>query len=451
MINNFNDLKEEVKSRLNVVEVMSGIIDIDRNGKGICPFHNDTKKGNFSINPRTNRYKCFACGATGDALQFIQIQRGLSFVETVYQLGFELGLICEDECKRKKIMPNVRAYKELKPLKPLRNIERVEPVVSSKKELTDEDIELYDLVYRVFSKYCGLDNKDAEHLICERMVGSEKLNDFFSLRNVKEKRVIEKMTALLNKKGVHKEDIVKVPGFALNKNNEICLASYIRGIGMKIRNSQGKVIGIQVRTEIENKKYLWLSSNKKNGASSTTPPSIDYPVNIVNDKGLDIEESLKYANNSLLITEGKFKSISLANNYNCVSLGIAGINNWRNKVRKDFLNIKQYKDIENIVLYADADTCYNPQIFLQFKEMVGVELYGSNAKIYVAYWNIKHGKGIDDVLYNNNGGKVKYLKLDEYNALYTKYLIKTQGYNEDNKITDFKEEKTKIYNEIFNL
>lgn len=455
IINNFSELKEAVKNELNIVEVMQGVVDIDRHGNGICPFHSDNRKGNFKVDFKTNRYKCFACGASGDALQYLQMDRGTDFITTVYEAGYELGLICEDEMKRKKVMPNVREYAKLNRtgIKRCKHTPKKTDVIKStaiKKDLSDEDIELYDLVYRVFGKYCGLDEADMEHLICERLVGSDRLSDYFSLRNVSEKKAIEKTVALLNKKGVSKDDIVKVPGFALNKEGNVCLASYIRGLAMKARNAQGKVVGIQVRTEIKDKKYLWLSSSNKGGSGSSTPLAVEYPEMIVENGVLNLEKTLASTTNSILITEGKFKATSLCNNYNSVSLGLAGINNWRNKVRKDFMAITDKKDFDNLVIFADADCCYNPSIFLQFKEMVAIELYGFKKDIYVAYWNIENGKGVDDVINNGNDDCIKYMKFEEYCSLYNKYLIKTQHLNED-KITEHKEAKTSIYNEIFNL
>jgi len=55
---------------------------------GLCPFHNDRRKGSLYINKVTGGFYCFSCGAKGgDILNFHQDRYGLSFRETLSQLG----------------------------------------------------------------------------------------------------------------------------------------------------------------------------------------------------------------------------------------------------------------------------------------------------------------------------------------------------------------------------
>ncbi len=51
---------------------------------GCCPFHKE-KTASFHI--RKNRYKCFGCGASGDAIDFLQMTRGLKFHDAVEELA----------------------------------------------------------------------------------------------------------------------------------------------------------------------------------------------------------------------------------------------------------------------------------------------------------------------------------------------------------------------------
>lgn len=48
--------------------------------KGNCPFHEDDHPS-FHVNERTGRYKCYACGAEGDAIEYVRKRTGVSFVE----------------------------------------------------------------------------------------------------------------------------------------------------------------------------------------------------------------------------------------------------------------------------------------------------------------------------------------------------------------------------------
>lgn len=454
MINTFEDLKVAVKEQLNIVEILGELTTIDYKGDGLCPFHNDSKKGSFKVDFKRNRYRCFACGAQGDALQLIQTQRNVDFVTAVYQLGYELGLISEDEMKNKRVNPENRSSSKINKtgVKVYKHTPKKNVVyqTTTRKELTEDEVNLYDFVYRVLGMYCGLDEADMEHLICDRMVGSDKLNDYFSLRNIKKKNVIENMVKLLNAKGITNDQIVTVPGFAYTKAGKVCLSSHIRGIAMKARNSEGKVIGIQVRTELEDKKYLWLSSSSKGGTSCSTPIAVEYPKMFVENGKLNLRRTIASTSDSILITEGKFKAVSLSNNFNSIAFGIAGIYNWKNKIKKDFFNITKEKNINNIVIFADADCAYNPRIFLQFKEMLSVELQGIKQDVYIAYWNIKHGKGIDDVIHSGNEDEVKYLKFDEYCSKFNQYLLEVNKYDLE-KISENKEDKINIYNRIFDI
>ena len=46
-------------------------VDENGQGKGKCPFHND-QHPSFSGNENTGLWICFACGASGNAKQFLQ-------------------------------------------------------------------------------------------------------------------------------------------------------------------------------------------------------------------------------------------------------------------------------------------------------------------------------------------------------------------------------------------
>jgi putative DNA primase/helicase len=54
---------------------------------GLCPFHADTRRGNFRLNLQTGAYCCFACGAKGDLIRFHMARHGLSLTEALNDLG----------------------------------------------------------------------------------------------------------------------------------------------------------------------------------------------------------------------------------------------------------------------------------------------------------------------------------------------------------------------------
>lgn len=90
------DLKEKVKARARIEDVAAlRIRGMKRAGnyyKALCPFHAD-RNPSLHIDTRKNRYRCYACGAEGDAIQFLMDIDGLSFREAVLQLAEFCGII----------------------------------------------------------------------------------------------------------------------------------------------------------------------------------------------------------------------------------------------------------------------------------------------------------------------------------------------------------------------
>lgn len=81
---------EEVKSRVNIADVVSDYVALRPAGvgslKGLCPFH-DEKSPSFTVKPNDGFYKCFGCGEGGDVYKFIQQLDHISFYEAVERLA----------------------------------------------------------------------------------------------------------------------------------------------------------------------------------------------------------------------------------------------------------------------------------------------------------------------------------------------------------------------------
>jgi hypothetical protein len=52
----------------------------DRHKKWVCPFHAD-KHPSMSISPKGRRFKCWSCGESGDALDWVRLRNGVDVVE----------------------------------------------------------------------------------------------------------------------------------------------------------------------------------------------------------------------------------------------------------------------------------------------------------------------------------------------------------------------------------
>jgi len=92
---------EEVKARMDVVEVLSDFISLKRKGQNLwacCPFHEE-KTPSFSVSPAKGIYKCFGCGKSGDAITFIMDHEGVSYPEAIRYLAKRYGIEIQEEEK----------------------------------------------------------------------------------------------------------------------------------------------------------------------------------------------------------------------------------------------------------------------------------------------------------------------------------------------------------------
>ena len=89
-----DDLIEEIRSRNDIVDVISGYVKLQRKGSsyfGLCPFHNE-KSPSFSVSPGKQMYYCFGCGAGGNVLTFIMEYENFSFMEALKMLADRAGV-----------------------------------------------------------------------------------------------------------------------------------------------------------------------------------------------------------------------------------------------------------------------------------------------------------------------------------------------------------------------
>ncbi|MEQ1885858.1 MAG: DNA primase [Bryobacteraceae bacterium] len=90
------DFVEQLKSSIDIVKVVGEYVRLRRVGAtgrylGLCPFHQE-KTPSFNVNQTRQFYKCFGCGAGGDALKFVMEVEGLTFPETLKLLAERNGV-----------------------------------------------------------------------------------------------------------------------------------------------------------------------------------------------------------------------------------------------------------------------------------------------------------------------------------------------------------------------
>ena len=89
-----SEVIEEVVSRNDIVDVISGYIKLKKSGSsyvGLCPFHNE-KSPSFSVSGTKQMYHCFGCGVGGNVITFVTEYENYTFPEAVKMLADRAGI-----------------------------------------------------------------------------------------------------------------------------------------------------------------------------------------------------------------------------------------------------------------------------------------------------------------------------------------------------------------------
>lgn len=89
-----SEVIEEVVSRNDIVDVISGYIKLKKSGSsyvGLCPFHNE-KSPSFSVSGTKQMYHCFGCGVGGNVITFVMEYENYTFPEAVKMLADRAGI-----------------------------------------------------------------------------------------------------------------------------------------------------------------------------------------------------------------------------------------------------------------------------------------------------------------------------------------------------------------------
>jgi|GEM_PF-7112039 len=101
-----NDTIQAVKD-VPVMDVINHYVNLRRRGAnyvGLCPFH-DERTPSFAVHAAKNMFKCFGCGAGGDAIKFVMDYEKKNFVEAVELIAGITGINIERTEKTQRTQP----------------------------------------------------------------------------------------------------------------------------------------------------------------------------------------------------------------------------------------------------------------------------------------------------------------------------------------------------------
>src|SRR5689334_22279249 len=90
----------QIRESANLVEVVREHVPTlkkrGRNYTARCPFHQE-RTPSFSVNPEMGVFKCFGCGAGGDAYKFVMLMENLTYPEAIRKMATRAGITIEEE------------------------------------------------------------------------------------------------------------------------------------------------------------------------------------------------------------------------------------------------------------------------------------------------------------------------------------------------------------------
>ncbi|HSQ56746.1 MAG TPA: CHC2 zinc finger domain-containing protein, partial [Gemmata sp.] len=88
------ELTKQIKAHSDIVAVVGSYLAVKPAGntfKALCPFHNDSRPS-LDVDPKRQRYRCWACGAHGDAFAFVMHMEKVAFTEARAILAQRAGI-----------------------------------------------------------------------------------------------------------------------------------------------------------------------------------------------------------------------------------------------------------------------------------------------------------------------------------------------------------------------
>ncbi len=160
-----SNLSEDILSNLDIVDVVSKYVNLKKAGKnylGLCPFHKE-KTPSFTVAPDKQIYKCFWCGAGGNAIKFLMEVERIDYPEAIKilskQANVDLSKYNYGEAKDQKLVSQKEKAKLInkKVLQFFREnftkSDTAQKYLYENRNLTDEIINSFELWFAPDSNY----------------------------------------------------------------------------------------------------------------------------------------------------------------------------------------------------------------------------------------------------------------------------------------------------------
>lgn len=415
----FKSVLEEVK-KISITDIVEEYVTVKRNpysdNDAHCPFHADESFGSFKLNDEMNIYKCFSCGEGGNGIRFVMEMEKIEYKEAVMKIAYMHNIVTKSQAE---------AY-----FKGVSGDTKVRPVERKARAKSDDvvdkaSVEVLDGLFSAFMDTCTLSEAHQEILKGRGLSDEEiQVGGFFTFPEASQDFLL-RFYKTMAERGLDSQELKHVPGFVTAdhygemKNGQkkyLYVFTNKKGIGIPVRNSHGQVVGIQIRqddVDKDQKRYTWFSSTyaqHKNIYKHGTPAGA--PLHTTYSNG-------ERFNNVVFITEGIFKSIAISKHFGSTAISLQGVGNFQEIVEELNGIEKKQGEIKYIFVAHDADMVENVNVYLHLKKLVNqIKEAFPHIKFYNAMWDESYGKGIDDLIHNQETAHLKRVDMDEFMAAY---------------------------------
>lgn len=222
-----NEEINEIRSRANIVDIISGYLQVSSKGKNyvaLCPFHNDHSPS-LIISPEKQIFNCFTCRTGGNVFSFVMKYENVSFAEAVSIVAKKVGFNLKND------------------------------VFVKSENKYSKDYEIYEYAMKYYLNNINTtDGSKAREYLLKRGINETIIKEFKLGYSGSSKDTFYK---LATNKGWDTETLNKLG--LINKVNENVYDTFINRVVIPIENLKGEVVGFTGRIfngEDNTAKYL---------------------------------------------------------------------------------------------------------------------------------------------------------------------------------------------------
>ncbi len=154
-----SNLTEDILAGVDIVDVVSRYVQIKKSGAnfmGLCPFHNE-KTPSFTVSADKQIFKCFGCGAWGNAITFLIDVEKIEFWDAIKILAKDANIdinkyitknkISDKQINEKEKIKSINTHAKNFFKKQLQSNQKVKEYAFEQRQLTEDVLEKFEIWY----------------------------------------------------------------------------------------------------------------------------------------------------------------------------------------------------------------------------------------------------------------------------------------------------------------